>query len=166
MKYIIVTFLLLFSCELFSQDYTRAFGIRTGNNSGFTYKSFVNEIEAFEGILSFRNGIKATILKETHEMAFFEFSDRIFYLYGFGAHLGFINNYDDSDTSFPAKDNLRNNLAHPVLGLDAIIGIEYHFVSVPFIAGFEIKPYFDLFGPRYFSMYSGDLSLSIKYIID
>lgn len=166
MKYTILFIFVLFSFTTFSQDYLRAVGIRTGQNSGFTYKRFLDYEVAYEGLLSLKNGITVTVIKESYDIAFEDFSDRIFYYYGFGGHLGFINRYNDKYELTSNTSQFRENLAHPVAGLDAKIGLEYRFVSVPFVAGFEIKPYFNIFDKNFFSMYSGDLSISIKYIIE
>ncbi|NOZ47560.1 MAG: hypothetical protein GXO79_12385 [Chlorobi bacterium] len=166
MKYIFILIFSLFSYSIYAQEYTKAFGLRTGNNSAFTYKSFFNDMESFEGMLSFKQGIIISVLKEQNELAFVNFSDRIFYYYGFGGHIGFVNNSTDNSAFYTISKNFRQNLTHPVVGLDVLVGIEYRFVSVPFIAGLEVKPYFDLFGTNYFSMHTGDLSLTIKYIFN
>lgn len=166
MKYTIPFILVLFSYTIFSQDYVSAVGIRTGRNPGFIYKRFLSYENAYEWILSFKNEIKVTAVKESYRIAFKDFSNRIFYYYGFGGHLGFISRNNDNFSLAQDTGKFRENLAHPIAGLDVMIGLEYRFISVPFVAAFEIQPYFNIFGESFFNMYSGDLSLSVKYIIE
>jgi len=162
-RYILPLFLLL-SVMCNAQEFSRAIGFRTGFNSGVTYKYFLNENDAYELILGLNNGIIITALKENHRFLLNDFSDRVFYFYGFGAHMGFQNFYENSDnTNYTI--NFRNIVTKPVLGLDAIIGAEYRFKAFPVSIGLELKPFFNLFGKGYFNFYYSNLSLSVKYMI-
>ncbi len=85
---LLIPFLLL-ACNTFAQNYTRTVGTRGGEYSGVTYQSFIKEDVAFEAFLSFsRGGIRLGALKQFYKPALFEFSDNLYFGYGFGTHVG------------------------------------------------------------------------------
>ncbi|MCK4664166.1 MAG: hypothetical protein KAT68_14960 [Bacteroidales bacterium] len=163
MRYSILIFLLLITFSAFSQNYWHAAGVRGGLSSGITYKKFLDDENAFEGMISFKRGIKFTLLKEVHEPKFNEFVENLYVFHGFGGHLGFLNKDYNSETIKIINTELNKSYTTPVIGLDAIMGIEYRFESVPFVIGIEYKPYFDLFGKSIFDIHLGDFAFALKY---
>jgi len=47
--------------------------------------------------------------------------------------------------------------------VDAILGLEYRFLTAPITIGLDIKPYFSFIGFRYTNSNFWDTSLSVKY---
>ena len=165
LKIFAILFLVIIFQKVNSQDYINAVGFRTGGTSGFCYKTFVNDYKALEGILSFRNnGVQLTALIETYSPANFNINENLFLYYGYGAHVGFLKKYDDNNFPFsifePNKSMFRTR---PVIGADAIIGIEYRFVSLPVIAALDTKPYIEFFGFPFIKTKLFDIGISVKY---
>ena len=50
------------------------------------------------------------------------------------------------------------------VGADAIIGIEYRWLSVPCTIGFDVKPYFNFIGLRYTQYRFWDSAVTFKYV--
>ncbi|MFH2095541.1 MAG: hypothetical protein ABIJ16_07545 [Bacteroidota bacterium] len=147
---------------IFSQDYNRSIGIRGGINSGLTYRQFYNTSVALEAIASFEHeGFRVTALRENHKFTNFGHCDKLFHYYGYGAHAGFIGN--EPGEMFPVDHAVRYSPAYPVIGLDAIFGLEYRVIKWPVVIGIDYMPYFDLFGPNYFNLNMGDVAFSIRY---
>ena len=74
----ITILMIILSLPLISQEYDRAIGIRGGVTSGFTYRQFLDEEVALEGLLSFkRGGIQIMLLREIHQPGLIEFSDNL-----------------------------------------------------------------------------------------
>ena len=130
-----------------AQDYRNGIGIRGGyNNWGLTFKHFVSEKNAFEGILyAAPHGFNVTGLYEIHNEAFEV--DNLNWYFGFGAHLG---SYDEGDDQ------------SVVLGADGILGIEYSFTEAPINIGLDWNPYFNIIGDPGFK--PAGFAISIRYI--
>jgi len=163
MKKLSLIFSILCICgSSIAQDFDHAVGIRLGAVSGITYKKFANDIDAKQLIITFqRAGIQLTILKQYYEPVFLQISDKLFFHYGYGGHLGFstlgneiylINNqqYRKKELSFG-------------LGINGIIGIEYHFVKIPMAISLDYKPYFEVNIPFIFVNDPTDLSVNLSY---
>lgn len=165
MKYLaIVTINFLMIISGVSQDYTRSLGLVGGMTSGVSLKTFSTDEQAFEVILSTKfRGLKITGLKAWHRPAMWKQTDKLFYIFGYGSHAGFFNKYP-KNRLFPSYNtHVRKNTSYAVIGLDAILGIEYRVIRYPLVIGLEYKPFFDLFGPNYFNLYLGDFSLAVRY---
>lgn len=153
----LVAFLILyisFSITLNAQkNYNTAIGLRIGTSNGITAKHFLNETDALEGILATRwNGIMIFGLYERHQTAF-----RIFemnFYYGAGAHLGFWNEH----MNHPWFDD---DVAHGVVGVDGIIGLEYTPETIPFNISMDWKPSFNI--AAYTGFWMDAVGLSIRY---
>lgn len=163
MKILLLFFLFVIPSSMFAQDYWHSVGVRGGLSSGITYKRFVDEENAFEGILSFNRGFKATLLKEIHQPKYHQYSENFYLFHGFGGHFGFLNeDYNSKEIDiFNAK--LRKSTNTPIIGLDAMIGFEYRFETVPFVFGIEYKPYFDIFGKRMLDLHMADFAFALRY---
>lgn len=163
---ILLTLILLPLC-LFGQDYDRAAGVRMGVTSGVTYKKFVTDLEAFELLVSGRReGMQFTALYEFHRPMEVSFNENFYFYYGVGAHVGY-EQYDDLKKVLISEDPLDfvyEEKGYYVMGVDAIAGVEYRYLSVPMTIAFEIKPYFNFIGMRYTKSTFWDAGLSLKYI--
>jgi len=167
MKYITLVILLFCITRGLSQDYHSAIGLRGGYSSGISYKRCLNDEIAYEGIFTIKNlGIQVTGLKEFHQPLLWKQSDKLYFVYGYGGHLGFFNRYYYHRFMSPFNRPIRSNISYFVTGLDALLGIEYRFIRFPFLAGVEYKPFFHLFGPNYFNMYLADVAITFKYILN
>jgi len=136
-----------------AQDYNTGIGLRGGWASGLTIKHFMHGNKAVEGIFDSRwHGFSVTGLYEVHQQAFEV--NRLNWYYGIGAHIGFWNgkyywNYNDD----------RN---YTVIGIDAILGLEYNFEEIPFNIGIDWKPAFNLTDSSGFWGDGG--AISVRYI--
>ncbi|MCP4460055.1 MAG: hypothetical protein GY816_18830 [Cytophagales bacterium] len=168
MQKILLSIVLLLPLCLFGQDYERAAGVRLGHSSGITYKKYVVKTEAVEMILSGRNeGTQFTALYEFHKPMEVSFEDEsFFFYYGIGGHIGF-ERFDDLNKVLISNTPLEfvfEDKSYLAIGLDAIVGVEYRYLSVPMTIGFEVKPYFNFIGMRYTKSRFWDAGFSIKYI--
>lgn len=156
-------FLTLFSYyfigNVSGQDYELAIGVRSSETQGISIKKMHDNDCALEGILSNRkDGKQLTGLIEFYQPAFLRRTSGFFFFYGFGAHTGY---YKKTSSSEKTPKTYR----YFSLGIDAIAGLEYRFLSVPLITSIEYTPYID------FSGISGEKSnlmntaLSLKYTI-
>lgn len=134
-----------------AQDYKTALGLRAGVPYGITVKHFVNPNNAFEGILASRwDGVAATVLYENvHWTGQFP---ALNWYWGFGGHLGFW----DSHPTYTGPSSTA------VIGLDAVLGLEYTFDEVPFNLALDILPSFNVIGHSGWNGVHG--ALSIRYV--
>ena len=143
------------------QNYTRSIGIRGGQTSGFTFRQYRDDANAYEGILSFKqNGLQVTLLKQFIKPYFTEHSDNIYLVWGYGAHIG---THRTSVFEVFSRKFYDLNSITPLIGLDAYAGLEYRIREVPLVLGLDFKPFFDLAGARFFSMSVWDFAVSLKY---
>jgi hypothetical protein len=154
MRKIVLIFLLTVCILTFTngQEYKTAVGLRGGFSNGLTVKQFIRGKSAFEGILATRyRGIELTGLYEIHNPAFEV--EHLNWYFGFGAHLGFYNgNYvywGHSDKTYT------------MLGVDAILGIEYCFTEAPINIGIDWKPAYNM--TDYPGFWADGGALSIRY---
>lgn len=148
--FILLIFLLAFcrngQAQVSKQDYNNAIGIKVWDGIGVTFKHFLSDKAAFEGIAFFSNkGARTTGLYEFHFPLGGEPGLRWFV--GPGAHLGFYNNTNGNGL-FP--------------GLDGIIGIEYTFPKIPLNASIDWQPTVEFGNDRGF--YGSWGGLAIRYI--
>ena len=144
-----------------AQNYTRTAGIRCGQTSGFTYRQYMDESNAYEGIVSFKkNGLQLTLLKEFVQPYFLEHSENIYLVWGFGAHAG--TNRTSSWEIFTKRFYELSSVI-PLFGIDGYAGLEYRIKEVPLNVGVDFKPFFDLAGARFFSMSIWDFAITLKY---
>jgi len=160
-KLVCIIFLVVFATGLKAQEKQRAIGIRGGLSSGIEYRVFTSEHSSYKALLSTRNGgLQLVGLKEFHEPGIFDFSDQMSLIYGFGIHVG----YECWDK---VKDHSNyvytENRTSPVAGLDGLAGVEYNFWEAPLSLGFEVKPFFDLFGRKFIRIQPFDFAFTLKY---
>ena len=160
--YLFTVLLVIDSLPLISQEYDRAIGIRGGVTSGFTYRQFLDEEVAMEGLLSFkRGGIQITLLREIHQPGLIEFSDNFLFSYGFGGHVGYI--HSDYHYFLTERYYYPQRRYLPVIGMDAFVGLEYVLRVFPLCFSVDYKPFFELFIPGFFHLNPGDFAFSVRF---
>jgi len=136
-----------------AQDYNTGIGLRGGLSNGLTIKQFIGNRVALEGILTTRwEGFSITGLYEIHNQAFGV--DRLNWYYGIGGHIGFWNGENVGWAD--------EHINYTVIGVDAILGIEYNFRELPINLSADWKPAFNLIG--YSGLWADGGALSIRYI--
>ena len=151
----ILTLLLSLNYAASAQHYDRAVGLRGGLLTGVTYKQFVTDQAAVEGIMAWRwRGFEVTGLYEMHNPAFEV--DGLMWYYGAGGHVGFYGNY----SRHPWYDNsYRGGMT---VGIDGIIGLEYTFTDLPINISLDWKPELNVLG--YFGFWGDEGAVSVRYI--
>ena len=120
-----------------AQDYGTGIGIRGGLAQGITVKHFISSTNALEGIVSTRDhGWAITGLYEIHADPFKISELKVFY--GAGAHIGW---WYDSDAPWADAGS-----EYTIIGIDAILGLEYSFDEIPISISIDWKPAFHLIG--------------------
>ncbi len=168
MRKLFIVYFILIGTMGFSQDESTAIGLRGGGISGFSVKMVdYNDLKAFELVLGYqKNGARLLgMLQKFNPIK----EDRIANLYvisGIGTHAGYIS-YDEN--SYKMVNGIqyysyRKKYA-PIIGIDLMIGIEYHFESVPFNISMDYKPYMEFFGEETFKIDFWDIGFSIRYRI-
>jgi hypothetical protein len=117
----------LCSTNIFGQTesfYKNAVGVRLGNNvptvkSGITYKHFLANNNAIEGILSFGDGTSICALYEIHKPI--NAVENLQWFIGAGGYVGFNNSSSN-------------------LGAAGIVGLDYKFANVPLNISLDWKP--------------------------
>ena len=155
---------LLFTCSTTdAQNYTRSLGVRGGFSSGLLYRNYKYDYQARELMLSvYSNGMKITYLFEQFRPAEFKFADENMWLvYGFGAHAGW--HVTDHYEIFFTKYYYENRMIAPLLGIDGLIGLEYHLQEFPLIFGADYKPFLQFSTRQFFNLNLSDVAFSVKY---
>ncbi|MFC2087429.1 hypothetical protein ACFLSA_04645 [Bacteroidota bacterium] len=160
--FLLLLFISTISFKTYTQEYSEAFGIRGGLTSGLTYKKFLNEEVAMEAILSFRErGMQMTVVRQLHEITLIEFTDKLFFMKGYGGHLGYT--FSDKYRFFFREFNYPHKRFSPVFGMDAYLGMEYRMESFPLALGIDYKPYFEISITHPFQFRIWDIALFIRY---
>ena len=119
-----------------SQSYKTGAGIRVGLPAGVTIKHFFNEHSAFEFLAGTRwGGLTFSALYEWHK-ATSQYPALSWYL-GTGGAIGFY----DIRSPWVYEDETRT-----IIGVQAVVGIEYTFESIPVNVGFDWIPLFNMIG--------------------
>ena len=163
----------------YAQDsYKHGLGLRLGSSYGLTYKTFLSDKLAFEGILSTRyygrsfsyyngkgnkdgywgksagKGGNLTALLEYHIP--FPKAEGLQFYFGGGLHIGSRRGYKDH-YYYPEDRN------YLTMGLDLIIGLEYVFQEVPIVLGLDYKPGFDFIGA--YRPWGDEVALSVRVLL-
>ena len=117
----------LFSTIVLGQNesfYKNALGVRLGSSvpnvkSGITYKHFLDNHNAIEGILSFGDGTAICALYEIHKPI--NAVENLQWFIGAGGYVGFNNSSSN-------------------LGAAGIVGLDYKFTNVPLNISLDWKP--------------------------
>lgn len=160
--YIIAIILLALVFESKAQYYLNSAGIRIGGSYGLTYKKFFNQTQALELLLGGRKGgMHLTTTFQFNKPLNLSKNETFFLYYGGGAHLGFQDYQTKILDSFSVFRY--ENQTYFSMGIDAILGVEYRFLTAPITIGLDLKPYFTFIGFRYTDANFWDTSLSVKY---
>lgn len=120
-----------------AQDYGTGIGIRGGPAQGVTIKHFISSTNALEGIVSTRwQGWAITGLYEIHAEPFNIRELKVFY--GAGAHIGWWYNPDAPWADAGSE--------YTIVGIDAVLGLEYSFDEIPISISIDWKPAFNFIG--------------------
>lgn len=134
--------------------YKSALGARLGAKNGITYKRFLNDIVALEGLLTADpSTMYATGLYEIHAPALN--IKGLKWHYGGGVHLWASKNGDNIDS--------RYNGSTAFVGVDAIGGLEYTFGVIPINLALNYKPGINIVPG--FSFFGSDLNFSVRYVV-
>ncbi len=167
MKKLIVLLLLicLFAAGVQSQDHRHVLGARIGLSTGLTYEYRVDPFRAYKGMMSFREGgVQLMGMIQSCRPLYVNFTDKLYYYAGLGAHIGFTRFQPRrSFLANPFRFNYAYGHFAPVIGLDAMLGIEYRIDRLPLIFALDAKPFFELFGQNIFRLSPFDIGLSIKF---
>jgi hypothetical protein len=127
-KRLFISFLMLtITAMAFSQDYTRAIGLRFGSSVGASYRQFLNPGTAIEGILDLdilhkdHMKIKVTGIYQFHRNINV---DGLSYYFGPGASAGI---YVGDSSGF-------------LMAIDGMLGLEYKFPNIPLALSFDWNP--------------------------
>ncbi len=148
-----------------AQEKSSSIGLRGGGLSGMSIKLVDYDLNAMEIIIGYqKRGMRMTgLVQKLRPIK----TDRIANLYiisGFGAHAGYVK-YNQQKTKI--VDGIeyysQRKVYAPIIGADILIGIEYHFETVPFNISIDYKPYIEFFGERIFRMDFWDIGFSLRY---
>ncbi len=162
MRFINLLCIILLCPYIYSQNYTRDFGIRGGTTSGLTYRQYTGEEDAIEAIISYkRQNLRLTALKQYFRPAFYEISENLNFAYGYGAHIAlyYTNQYKILNKTFMLNDWRFS----PAFGIDGYLGLEYRFREFPFIIGIDMIPFFEFSTSRFFYIFLDESALFLKY---
>ena len=149
--FLILLFTAVVTITGYGQDYKTALGLRAGLPYGVTVRHFINKENAIEGILASRwTGLVITGLYE-NESWLGNYPGLNWY-WGVGAHAGF----------WDAGTNPNVNTTGAVIGVDAILGIDYTFDEFPINLSLDLLPSLNLIGSTGWGGING--ALSIRYV--
>ena len=112
--------------------------------------------------MSGRNdGLQLTGIYQFHRPMEWNFSDRFYLHYGVGGHFGYER---ARNRTFDQRNFIDRNRHQFAMGIDALVGLEYHWLTVPVTIGLDLKPYFDFVGMRSTRLKFWDSAISFKYI--
>ena len=146
-KFSIIIFVVFLGQSLQSQVFERQLGVRLGTMSGITGKVIMNKKTAIEGTLGFRKGgVQLYTLLESYKVLDKNTNQNWYMYFGGGAHVGYINGYNrirrwSNTTGYYWEEERASG---SVIGLDAIMGVEYNIPNIPLILFVEIKPLVEL----------------------
>lgn len=148
MKKLIAVILLVFAgLTSQSQMFERQLGVRLGVMSGITGKVIKDKKTAIEGTLGFRKGgVQLYTLLESYKVLDKNTNKNWYMYFGGGAHIGYINGYNkvrrwSNSTGYYWEEEFTSG---SVIGLDAVMGVEYNIASIPMTLFFEFKPLVEL----------------------
>jgi hypothetical protein len=160
-RLLLISIIVLSTGFAFSQEFKQAVGIRIGYTGGVEYRVYTDELNSYRFLIGSRDrGLILQAMKEWHRYDLFPSTDQWIFVYGAGVHAG----YERWDQQY-----YNNNYSYYVtrtafvVGLDGLAGLEYLFRKAPVSLGFEVKPYFDLFGREMFDFQLFDFALTVKY---
>lgn len=166
-RFVILLILIGITLSTRAQElYQNSAGIRVGHTSGLTYKKFFEDDEAIEVMMSGRRGMQITLSYQTYLPLEFSFNEGFYAYYGWGGHVG-VERYNRLNKVLIQEDPPEfafERKSYYTMGIDAYLGVEYRWLSVPMTISFDVKPYFNYIGMRYGRAKFWDSALSFKYV--
>jgi len=162
-RYVLIFCILIFftTQRSFSQNYTRAAGIRGGSQSELTFRSYTRESHAYEFLFNMnRKNLRVTALWLQFEPFQTHKTDNLWLVYGFGAHAGYT--YTDKYQFLFRSFTFEDKMLAPVIGFDGYVAVEYRLPEIPLILGADYKPNFQFSTRQYFGLHLGELGFNIK----
>lgn len=145
-------------------------GLRLGHSSG-VHLNLQRDEHLLVGLISLRNdGTQLTGMYGQVRPTGWDNAGNLLYYYGVGAHIGTVRylTYDEYvvDSQLVRDEDTHRAL---VLGMDALLGLEYRFGDSPFSMYTDMKPYLDILGPMRREGYKRavlfDFAIGFKYRI-
>jgi hypothetical protein len=165
MRNLVVLILLIATIPSFGQDRHNAVGLRGGGTWGVTYDYIHSEYTGISGLISFREkGMQITGLLKFYRPAFQRVTDRFWWYFGFGAHVGY-HKWKEYYYYYNSQYYYYREVTKyaPVMGIDGNIGIEFRMDVLPITISVDYLPYFELLGKDYYKMQFFDFGFGIKY---
>ena len=165
-RYIIIfVCLLMLSSKADAQFSGNHIGIRGGVYGGVYYQNLVSagtaESAFFAMASASKNSVRLTVMKLMYETSLTELSDNLFFVWGYGGHLGF--SITDNTYFLGRIYQFEHERFRPIAGVDGWAGIEYRFIGIPMAIGLNIKPYFEIMVPGFFIIRPVDIGFSFAY---
>lgn len=163
---VIILFIILIPSEFLSaQTPTRQAGMRFGYRSGIFYQishEAGSAEVAYNGILSFNNnGLQVTGLRIVYETSLDDISRNLFFAWGYGGHIGFINS---DHVRFMGEDYYYSHYRFsPLIGIDGWAAFEYRLSDIPLNVSLNFKPFIELTIPSFVRVIPFDFGLSVFY---
>lgn len=156
-KYVLIILLTCSLSSLEAQPYNTAIGARIGFGIGPTAKFFFSQRDVFEGILAWQwqeKGLGLTMLYERHNYRTLK-SNGAAIFYGAGAHIAYYTSgYYKTREEILYEEGVYN------VGIDAILGIDFHEAGTPINWSLDVKPFFDIVN-KGFRFWDG--AVSVRY---
>lgn len=155
---ILVSQIVFFTDSVHAQDYEHAFKLRVGPGLGFAYKRLTGFEKGFELAWEEHKSSHTISLLRVHQSpAFPTWSDKWFFIYGYGGHLSSYRHYTIYNPFRPFDKPREYNKSFLSPGIDGYIGLEHRFLKHPFTFSVDLYPRMEFFGPGYFrfNMVSG-----------
>jgi hypothetical protein len=122
-----------------------------------------NTETGYYAMLGFNNnGIQLTGLRIIYENPISKISPDLFFVWGYGAHAGFI--VTDKISYFGESYRFPDKRFCPILGVDGWAAAEYRFRDIPVVISLNLKPYVELTIPAFVKIMPLDLGLSVSYV--
>jgi outer membrane protein W len=137
-------------------DYKTAIGVKFLSGAGVSFKHFLNDKAAFEGIAFWGAGsLRVTGLYELH----FDINelDGLKWYVGPGAHIGF---YQNNTVKNNSNNNNNNN---SVIGIDGVLGLDYKIKGAPLNVSLDWQPTFEFGQGRGFTASWGGFAIRYTF---
>jgi len=162
---LVIGLLLLSGKSLEAQVTENHIGIRGGVHSGIYFQNVIsagNAERSFYALLSADNtSVRLAVMRLTYEVSLNELSDNLYIIWGYGGHIGF--DVNDHTYFLGRKYQFEYERFRPLLGVDALGGLEYRFLGMPMTVGLSIKPYVEIMVPGFVTIKPWDVGLSFAY---
>lgn len=159
---IIIAILLATLLTASAQMYEKSAGIRLGYTNSIFFEKQNEDLTSHRFMFNWREGGRnITAMKIIRNYRMTELPNSVSFYYGYGVHAGYVRwNKKITDTTHGYYWEKRTST---IVGLDAIIGLSYDLTTMPVSLTCDIKPYFDLLGPKSFHAMPYDFAIGAVY---